>query len=162
MSLLASIVVPSLSTTSLQELILTWGYGVVFMAMLLESAGLPLPGETITLIGGYADGSGQLKVLGVIAAAASGAIIGDSLGYWIGRRAGWPLLLRLRQQAPRGLPFACLSAASGAVWCSASTPRRNWSYCLNGCRRAARKWASIPTARYLQPAADAAGCTIKP
>jgi len=93
LSYLASIVVPFLSTNGLQELILTWGYGVVFMAMLLESAGLPLPGETITLISGYAAGSGQLKVLGVIAAAASGAIIGDSLGYWIGRRAGWPLLL---------------------------------------------------------------------
>ena len=106
MSYLASIVVPFLSTTGLQELILTWGYGVVFMAMLLESAGLPLPGETITLISGYADGSGQLKVLGVIAAVASGAIIGDSLGYWIGRRAGWPLLLRmgaLLHQSPEQL-----------------------------------------------------------
>lgn len=95
MSLLASSVVPSLSTTGLQELLQTWGYGIIFLAMLLESAGLPLPGETITLVGGYAAGSGQLQVLGVIAAAASGAIIGDSLGYWIGRRAGWPLLLRL-------------------------------------------------------------------
>ena len=47
LSYLASIVVPFLSTNGLQELILTWGYGVVFMAMLLESAGLPLPGETI-------------------------------------------------------------------------------------------------------------------
>lgn len=95
MSQLAISAVPNLSTTGLQELLQTWGYGVVFMAMLLESAGLPLPGETITLLGGYAAGSGQLQVLGVIAAAASGAIIGDSLGYWIGRRAGWPFLLRM-------------------------------------------------------------------
>ena len=63
MTYLASIVVPSLSTTGLQELIATWGYGVVFMAMLLESACLPLPGETITLLGGYAVGSSQLQVL---------------------------------------------------------------------------------------------------
>ena len=106
MSLLASSAVPSLSTTGLQELLQTWGYGVVFVAMLLESAGLPLPGETITLLGGYAAGSGQLQVLGVIAAAAGGAIIGDSLGYWIGRRAGWPLLLRmgtLLRQSPEQL-----------------------------------------------------------
>ena len=106
MSLLASSVVPSLSTTGLQELLQTWGYGVIFVAMLLESAGLPLPGETITLLGGYAAGSGQLQVLGVIAAAAGGAIIGDSLGYWIGRRAGWPLLLRmggLLRQSPEQL-----------------------------------------------------------
>ena len=95
MSLLGLSGLQSLTTEGLQQLLQTWGYGVVFGAMLLESAGLPLPGETITLLGGYAAGSGHLHVLGVIAAAASGAIIGDSLGYWIGRRAGWPFLLRL-------------------------------------------------------------------
>ena len=80
-----------------------WGYGVIFAAMLLENAGLPLPGETVTLLGGYAAGSGQLQVLGVMGAAAAGAILGDNLGYWVGRRAGWPLLLRvgaLLRQSP--------------------------------------------------------------
>ena len=94
------------STSRLQELIKTWGYGVVFVAMLLESAGLPLPGETVTLLGGYAAGSGHLNVAGVIAAASGGAIVGDSLGYWVGRRAGWPLLLRvgrLLRQSPEQL-----------------------------------------------------------
>jgi len=79
----------------LQQLLQQWGYLVIFAGMLLENAGLPLPGETITLIGGYAAGSGQLQVLLVIAAAASGAILGDTIGFWIGRRAGWPLLLRM-------------------------------------------------------------------
>lgn len=37
---------------SLRELLQSWGYGIIFAAMLLESAGLPLPGETITLLGG--------------------------------------------------------------------------------------------------------------
>lgn len=94
------------STASLQQLIQSWGYGVVFGAMLLESAGLPLPGETVTLLGGYAAGSGHLHVAGVIAAASGGAIVGDSLGYWVGRRAGWPLLLRvgrLLRQSPEQL-----------------------------------------------------------
>lgn len=72
-----------------------WGYGVIFLAMLLENAGVPLPGETVTLLGGYAAGSGQLQGLGVMAAAASGAILGDNLGYWVGRRAGWGLILRV-------------------------------------------------------------------
>ena len=84
-----------LSTANLEELINTWGYGVVFAAMVLESAGLPLPGETVTLLGGYAAGSGHLNLAGVIAAASSGAMVGDSIGYWVGRRAGWPLLLRV-------------------------------------------------------------------
>jgi membrane protein DedA with SNARE-associated domain len=83
------------SLTSVQNLLKTGGYAVVFAAMLLESAGLPLPGETITLLGGYAAGSGHLNLAGVIAAASSGAIVGDSIGYWVGRRAGWPLLLRV-------------------------------------------------------------------
>ncbi|WP_254933663.1 DedA family protein [Cyanobium sp. WAJ14-Wanaka] len=84
-----------ISTADLQALLQTWGYGVVFGAMLLESAGVPLPGETVTLLGGYAAGSGHLNGVGVIAAASSGAILGDSIGYWLGRRAGWPLLLKV-------------------------------------------------------------------
>ncbi|MFM8525757.1 MAG: DedA family protein [Cyanobacteriota bacterium] len=79
----------------LQRLLQQWGYLVIFAGMLLENAGLPLPGETITLIGGYAAGSGQLQGILVIAAAAGGAIVGDTIGFWVGRRAGWPLLLRL-------------------------------------------------------------------
>ena len=97
-------VLPELLTTAnLQDLLNTWGYGVVFAAMVLESAGLPLPGETVTLLGGYAAGSGHLNLAGVIAAASSGAMVGDSIGYWVGRRAGWPLLLRvgrLLRQSP--------------------------------------------------------------
>ena len=91
---------------ALQQLLQTWGYGVIFVAMLLENAGLPLPGETVTLLGGYAAGSGQLHGLGVMAAAAGGAILGDNIGYWVGRRAGWGLILRvggLLRQSPEQL-----------------------------------------------------------
>jgi membrane protein DedA with SNARE-associated domain len=95
MELLLSSLIPSIDFQQLQGLLSQWGYGVIFAAMLLESAGVPLPGETVTLLGGYAAGSGQLNVLAVMAAAASGAILGDNLGYWVGRRAGWPLLLRV-------------------------------------------------------------------
>ena len=84
---------PDLET--LRQWLQHWGYGVIFAAMLLENAGVPLPGETVTLLGGYAAGSGQLQVFGVIAAAASGAILGDNIGYWVGRRAGWSFLLRV-------------------------------------------------------------------
>ena len=83
------------NTANLEDLLNTWGYGGVFAAMVLESAGLPLPGETVTLLGGYAAGSGHLNLAGVIAAASSGAMVGDSIGYWVGRRAGWPVLLRV-------------------------------------------------------------------
>ena len=74
---------PDLET--LRDLLLRWGYGVIFVAMLLENAGLPLPGETVTLLGGYAAGSGQLNPFGVMGAAAAGAILGDNMGYWVGQ-----------------------------------------------------------------------------
>ena len=87
--------VSPLSLADLQTLLGRWGYAVIFAAMLLENAGVPLPGETITLLGGYAAGSGQLNLWGVMAAAAGGAVLGDNLGYWVGRRLGWPVMVRL-------------------------------------------------------------------
>ncbi|MFS6827932.1 DedA family protein [Cyanobium sp. ATX-6F1] len=84
-----------LSLDQLQELLSRWGYLVVFTAMLLENAGVPLPGETITLLGGYAAGSGQLNVFGVMGSATAGAVLGDNIGYWVGRRAGWGLILKV-------------------------------------------------------------------
>ena len=84
-----------LDMATLQEVIGRWGYLVIFAAMLLENAGLPLPGETVTLLGGYAAGSGQLNVLGVMGAAAGGAVLGDNIGYWVGRRLGWGLILKV-------------------------------------------------------------------
>ncbi len=83
-----------------------WGYGLVFTAMLLENSGLPLPGETITLLGGYAAGSGELNGLGVVGAAFAGAVLGDNIGYWVGRRLGWSFMLRVGQllrQSPEQL-----------------------------------------------------------
>jgi membrane protein DedA with SNARE-associated domain len=88
---------------NLQTLLGRWGYLVIFAGMLLENAGLPLPGETITLLGGYAAGSGQLNLFGVMAAAVTGAVLGDNIGYWLGRRFGWSLISRvggwLRQES---------------------------------------------------------------
>jgi undecaprenyl-diphosphatase len=59
-----------------------------------EGAGIPLPGETILLLAGAYAGAGNLDVRGVILAAALGAIAGDNLGYFLGRRGGRALLVR--------------------------------------------------------------------
>ena len=77
------------------DLIAHYGYLAIFVIITLESAGLPLPGETILLTSAiYAGSTGGLKIVLVVAAAAAAAIIGDNLGYWVGRRWGMPLLLR--------------------------------------------------------------------
>jgi membrane protein DedA with SNARE-associated domain len=84
-----------LDMATLQDVLGRWGYLVIFAGMLLENAGLPLSGETVTLLGGYAAGSGQLNILGVMGAAAGGAVLGDNIGYWVGRRLGWGLILKV-------------------------------------------------------------------
>lgn len=71
------------------------GAWVVGVLVGLESLGLPLPGETALVAAAiYAGTTGDLSIAGVLAAALLGAVVGDGLGYLIGRAAGWPFLLR--------------------------------------------------------------------
>ncbi|NJK61524.1 MAG: DedA family protein [Synechococcaceae cyanobacterium SM2_3_1] len=72
-----------------------FGYGAVFLGVLIENTGIPVPGETITLTGGFLAGHEQLHYWGVWGAAVAGAILGDNLGYWLGTLGGWPLLVRI-------------------------------------------------------------------
>lgn len=84
-----------LSLETLQELAQLYGYWAVGIGIMLENTGVPLPGETITLVGGFLAGSGELNYWFVLASAIAGAVIGDNLGYWIGFYGGWPLLVRV-------------------------------------------------------------------
>src|SRR5262245_38897252 len=78
---------------SLIGLILVYGPWVIFGVVALESAGVPLPGETI-LVGAalLASSTDQISIITVVVAAAGGAIVGDSTGYAVGRRFGLPML----------------------------------------------------------------------
>jgi membrane protein DedA with SNARE-associated domain len=80
---------------TLQHFIATYGYWAVLIVVGLESAGLPLPGEA-TLISAaiFAGTTHQLAIVGVVAAGAGGAIIGDNIGFLVGRKIGLPLLKR--------------------------------------------------------------------
>ncbi len=79
----------------LPDLVATYGLPAIFVVILLESAGLPLPGETMLLTGAVLAGSGNgLDITAVIATAAVAAILGDNLGFWAGRRWGLRLLLK--------------------------------------------------------------------
>ena len=70
-------------------------YLVVGLVIGIESMGVPLPGETTLIAASLLASQGDLNLVIVIAAAAAGAIIGDSVGYFIGRRAGRGLFDRL-------------------------------------------------------------------
>src|ERR1019366_2120974 len=74
-----------------------YGYLIIFFPILGESAAIPLPGETVLLAGGLAAARGILSLPLVILVGASAAILGDNLGYLVGRRGGRPLLLRYGQ-----------------------------------------------------------------
>ena len=80
----------------LESILLTVGYPLVFLLVMAESAGVPLPGETAILIASGAAGAGKgFNAWLVFGCAAAGAIVGDTIGYWIGRRGGRALLTRL-------------------------------------------------------------------
>ena len=83
-----------------------FGYGAVALTVGIESLGIPFPGETALIATAlYAGASHHLNIVFVVAAAAAGAIIGDNIGFWIGREFGFRLLLRyggyIRMTPPR-------------------------------------------------------------
>jgi membrane protein DedA with SNARE-associated domain len=86
-------------------------YGLValFLIVMLESGGVPLPGETALVAAAIFASQGKLNIVEVIAVAAAAAIIGDNLGYWVGRSGGRKLLQRipyLERWSSRTLPWA--------------------------------------------------------
>ena len=84
-----------LDPDTLAQVLSTYGYAAIFAVILLESAGVPMPGETVLVGAAVLAGSKKgLDIRLVIAAAALAAILGDNLGYWVGRRFGQPLLER--------------------------------------------------------------------
>jgi membrane protein DedA with SNARE-associated domain len=78
----------------LHAFITTYGYFAVFVVVALESAGVPMPGETALVTAAIFAGQGSLDIKWVIASAALAAVLGDNAGYWVGREFGFPLVLR--------------------------------------------------------------------
>ena len=75
-------------------LISHYGYLVVLFGVMAESAGVPLPGETILLAAGVLVQRGHLDLGDTIAFGILGAVIGDQIGYWVGREGGRRFVLR--------------------------------------------------------------------
>ena len=84
-----------ISLTTLQNALDNFGYAAVALFIMIESSGIPFPGETMLLLASfYAAVSHQLQIPLVIACAAFGAIIGDNIGYLIGRTGGRSIVVR--------------------------------------------------------------------
>lgn len=78
----------------LTDLFARYGYFVVFFGVLLENAGIPVPGETILLAGAALARFGHLSLVWVVTTAVAGAVVGDNVGFVVGRRGGRRLLER--------------------------------------------------------------------
>ncbi|MGC4795443.1 putative membrane protein [Micromonospora saelicesensis] len=89
--------------------------GVVYLLVAgvigVESMGVPLPGEIVLVSSALLAATGVVEPEWVASAAAFGAIVGDSVGYAVGRRGGRPLLARLGRRFPKHLGPAQLARA---------------------------------------------------
>ena len=79
----------------LESLLDQYGYWVIVLGILLESTGLPLPGESLMIAGAlYAASTHHLSIYVLVPLAAAGAICGDQIGYFVGRSVGYRALAR--------------------------------------------------------------------
>jgi membrane-associated protein len=79
----------------LRDAVVQYGYWAVGMALLLENAGIPVPGETILLLASFlAYSEHNLRLSWIMAVATIAATLGDNLGFALGSYGGRPLLGR--------------------------------------------------------------------
>jgi membrane protein DedA with SNARE-associated domain len=79
----------------LEHWLTSYGLLAVFLMIGIESIGVPLPGETMLIVAAlYAGSTHKLSIVLIVLAATAGAIVGDNIGYAVGRHGGWPLLKR--------------------------------------------------------------------
>jgi membrane protein DedA with SNARE-associated domain len=84
-----------INSDALSYLLSTYGYAAIFVVVMGESAGIPLPGETILIASAVLASTHKgLDIRFVILAAALAAILGDNIGFWVGRRYGEGILTR--------------------------------------------------------------------
>ena len=92
------------------KLITDHGLPLLFLVVMIESFGIPLPGETALIAFGVLASEGHYSITSVIAVGAAGAIVGDNLGYWLIGRVGGRALFRrwrwLSRYSNRVLPRA--------------------------------------------------------
>jgi membrane protein DedA with SNARE-associated domain len=93
----------------MESLVHDYGLFLLFLLIAMESAGIPLPGETALVAAAVLASRGDLNIVAVVVVAATAAIVGDNIGYWAGRVGGRKLLQRwgpLERHASRVLPWS--------------------------------------------------------
>lgn len=71
-----------------------YGYPALALLVLLEGIGIPTPAVSVVVAAAVLAGHGQMSLPLVAAVTLTAAVAGDNLGFWLGRRAGRPVILR--------------------------------------------------------------------
>jgi len=80
---------------TITSLVHSYGYFALFLLIALESVGIPLPGETALITAAlYAGSTGNLNIAAVAVIAAAAAVLGDNVGYWLGKVGGQRFVAR--------------------------------------------------------------------
>jgi membrane-associated protein len=103
-----------------------YGLWLLFIVIALESAGIPLPGETALIAAGVLAAKGHLNIVEVIAVAALAAIVGDNCGYAIGRHFGRRLLEVTEIRRPGRWPAFLWPSRTGEDGTRTSRPIPVW------------------------------------
>ncbi|HET7101866.1 MAG TPA: DedA family protein [Terriglobia bacterium] len=85
---------------TLADFFSTYGYWVIFFGVMLENAGIPIPGETVLLFAGFLAYHGRIDLFPSILVAIAGATLGDSIGFLIGHFGGRPFVDRFIRRFP--------------------------------------------------------------
>ena len=80
---------------NLQTLLTDHGYWVVAVAVFLNNLGLPVPGDMTVFGGGFLAQKGMFSVWGVVAVGGAACFMGCNGSYWLGRKYGHSLLMRI-------------------------------------------------------------------
>ncbi len=140
------------------HLIGTYGYGILFLLVAVESLGIPLPGETALVTAAAFAANGRLDVAWVFGVGVAAALIGDNSGYWLGRTGGLSLVERYGHHV--GLNASKLAKVRGFYERHGSKTvligrfiaiLRSWAAVLAGVMR-------MPYPRFV--AFNAAGCVL--
>jgi membrane protein DedA with SNARE-associated domain len=84
--------------------LLDYGYPTLFVVVLLESLGIPGPGQALLIAASILAAHGKLDISLVLTTAVVGTALGGIIGYWIGRRGGHALILRFGRYIRVGEP----------------------------------------------------------
>jgi membrane protein DedA with SNARE-associated domain len=88
----------------LHHYLLEYGYTALFVVVLLESLGIPGPGQALLIAASLLAAHGKLDISLVLATSVVGTTLGGMIGYWIGRRGGHRLILRFGRFLKIGEP----------------------------------------------------------